>query len=142
MTPDVSEAIKNIVADEIGGWLNHNVQRIIAESVSSSLADARPQEEPLKAEPKTGAKKTAAKVSTKKATAKSAVKKKTASSTAKKAPAKNYRQKSHRQRKLKKHQNLQNHQNNAENILSAIFGMKSLMFPLAKGTILTRTMTW
>lgn len=92
MTPDVSEAIKNIVADEIGGWLNHNVQRIIAETVSSSLTDARPQEEPKEAEPpKTEPKtkpKTAAKKTSAKATAKSAAKKKSASSTAKKTSAK------------------------------------------------------
>ena len=98
MTPDVSEAIKNIVADEIGGWLNHNVQRIIAESVSSSLADTRPSVEASKVEPKqaeapkkqpTTKPKTAAKKTSTKTTAKSATKKKTTKKTpVKKAPAK------------------------------------------------------
>ena len=41
VTPDVSDAIKSIVADEIGGWLNHNVQRIIAESVTETLSAAK-----------------------------------------------------------------------------------------------------
>ena len=34
--PDVSNLIKTIVADEIGGWLSNNIKRIIAESIMES----------------------------------------------------------------------------------------------------------
>lgn len=50
VTPDVSDAIKSIVADEIGGWLNHNVQRIIAESVTETLSAAKESPAPEKAQ--------------------------------------------------------------------------------------------
>ena len=86
VTPDVSDAIKTIVADEIGGWLNHNVQRIIAESVTETLSAAK--ESPITEqapEQKTKAKTVKAKAPSKKAISKKAAAKKSgAKKTAKK----------------------------------------------------------
>ena len=97
VTPDVSDAIKSIVADEIGGWLNHNVQRIIAESVTETLSAAK--ESPIteqapeqKTKPKTvkakapSKKAISKKAAAKKSGAKKAAKKAAKSSKAKKTP--------------------------------------------------------
>ena len=97
VTPDVSDAIKSIVADEIGGWLNHNVQRIIAESVTETLSAAK--ESPIteqapeqKTKPKTvkakapSKKAISKKAAAKKSGAKKAAKKATKTAKAKKTP--------------------------------------------------------
>ena len=102
VTPDVSDAIKSIVADEIGGWLNHNVQRIIAESVTETLSAAKESPAPEKAQeqaeeekpeqttkPKTvKAKAPSKKTISKKAAAKKSGAKKAAKKAAKSAKAK------------------------------------------------------
>ncbi len=81
MTPDVSDAIKNIVADELGGWLSHNVQRIIAESVTATLTEHAPPP-PKTVKPK-AAKKTSAKKAPKKVAKKAKKPAKKAASTSK-----------------------------------------------------------
>ena len=97
VTPDVSDAIKSIVADEIGGWLNHNVQRIIAESVTETLSAAKEspalekaqeQAEEEKPEQKTKAKTVKAKAPSKKAISKKAAAKKSGAKKAAKKAAK------------------------------------------------------
>ena len=94
VTPDVSDAIKSIVADEIGGWLNHNVQRIIAESVTETLSAAKDnpiieQAPEQKTKPKTvKAKAPSKKAISKKAAAKKSGAKKAAKKSAKTAKAK------------------------------------------------------
>ena len=100
VTPDVSDAIKSIVADEIGGWLNHNVQRIIAESVTETLSAAKDNLITEQApEQKTKAKTVKAKAPSKKAISKKAAAKK---SGAKKSGAKKAAKKAAKSSKAKK----------------------------------------
>ena len=99
VTPDVSDAIKSIVADEIGGWLNHNVQRIIAESVTETLSAAKESPAPKQAEEQKPEQTTKPKTVKAKAPSKKAIAKKAA---AKKSGVKKAAKKATKSAKAKK----------------------------------------
>lgn len=83
--PEMTGAIRDVIADEIGLWLKDNMARIVAETLMQMTPP--PVEETPKAAPKAGAKKTAKKAASKTAPKASPKASKKTTAKAKKSPS-------------------------------------------------------